>query len=169
MQSICKFYYVFVYMSMHVYVWSLNHVRLFCNPKECGPPGSSVHGISQARIMEWVAISLSRGSSRLKDWIHVSCITGRFFTPDLPVKPMSMHEHEALVIQSCSTLQDPMDCSLCPWNSLDKNTGVGNLSLVQGWPPGIKLGYPALQADSLLCEPTQKTECVCVCVCVSLI
>ena len=41
------------------------------------PPGSSVHGISQARILEWVAIPFSGGSSPSRDWI---CITGRFFT-----------------------------------------------------------------------------------------
>ena len=40
------------------------------------PPGSSVHGISQTRILEWVAISFSRGSSQLRDWTHISC-TGR--------------------------------------------------------------------------------------------
>ena len=34
-----------------------------CDPMDCGPPGSSVHGISRARILEWVAISFSRGSS----------------------------------------------------------------------------------------------------------
>ena len=38
-----------------------------CDPVDCSPPGSSVHGILQARILEWVAISLSRGSSRPSD------------------------------------------------------------------------------------------------------
>ena len=49
----------------------------------CSPPGSSVHGIFQARILEWVVISFSRGSSWPKDWTHISCISctaGRFFT-----------------------------------------------------------------------------------------
>ena len=44
------------------------------------PPGSSVHGILQARILEWVAISFSKGSSWPRDWTQVSCIAGRFFT-----------------------------------------------------------------------------------------
>ena len=43
-------------------------------------PGSSVHGILQARILEWAAFSFSRGSYWLRDWTQVSCITGRFFT-----------------------------------------------------------------------------------------
>ena len=46
----------------------------------CSLPDSSVHGILQARILEWVAISFSRESSRPTDWTWVSCIAGRFFT-----------------------------------------------------------------------------------------
>ena len=48
--------------------------RTLCNCMDCSPPGSSVHGISQLRILEWVAISSSRGSSRPTDRTHVSCI-----------------------------------------------------------------------------------------------
>ena len=59
----------------------------------CSPPGFSVHGISRARIPEWVAISFSRGSSLSRDWTHVSC-TGRWILhhwatrcPKLTAKP----------------------------------------------------------------------------------
>ena len=45
-----------------------------CDPMDCSPPSSSVHGIFQASILEWVAISYSRGSFRLKDWASISCI-----------------------------------------------------------------------------------------------
>ena len=48
-----------------------------CDPMDCSPPGSSVHGILQARILEWVAISFSRGSSQPRDRTWVSCIAGR--------------------------------------------------------------------------------------------
>ena len=51
-----------------------------CNPMDCSPPGSPVHGILQARILEWVAISFSRGSSQPRDRTPVSYIAGRFFT-----------------------------------------------------------------------------------------
>ena len=51
-----------------------------CDPMDCSLPGSSVRGILQARILGWVAISFSRGSSQSRDWIRVSCIAGRFFT-----------------------------------------------------------------------------------------
>ena len=50
-------------------------VQLFCNPMACSPPGSSVPGVSQARILEWLAISFSRASSPPRDWTHVSCIS----------------------------------------------------------------------------------------------
>ena len=50
------------------------------DPKDCSPPGSSVHGILQARILEWVAIAFSRGSSWPRDRSQVSHIAGRFFT-----------------------------------------------------------------------------------------
>ena len=55
-----------------------------CDPKtpppRGGPSASSVHGIIQAGILEWVAILFSRGSSWLRDWTQVSCIAGGFFT-----------------------------------------------------------------------------------------
>ena len=49
------------------------------DPVDCSPPGSSVHGIFQARILEGVAISFSRGSSQARDGSQVSCIAGRRF------------------------------------------------------------------------------------------
>ena len=45
------------------------------DPMDCSLPGYSIHGIFQARIMEWIAISSSRGSSQSRDWTHVSCIS----------------------------------------------------------------------------------------------
>ena len=50
-----------------------------CDPIDCSPPGSCVHGILQARILEWVATFSSRGSSWPKDWTWVSCTAGRVF------------------------------------------------------------------------------------------
>ena len=53
-------------------------------PTPCSPPGSSVHGILQGRILQWVAIPFSRSSSPSRDWTRVSCITGKFFTTEPP-------------------------------------------------------------------------------------
>ena len=50
-----------------------------CDPVDCSLPGSSIHGILQARVLEWVAISFSRGSSRARDQTQVSRIAGRHF------------------------------------------------------------------------------------------
>ena len=49
---------------------------ILCSPMDCNPPGSSVHGLFQARILYWVAVSFSEGSSRPRDWTLVS-YTGR--------------------------------------------------------------------------------------------
>ena len=51
-----------------------------CDPMDCSLPGSSVYRILQSGILEWVAISSFRGSSRPRDQTQVSCIAGRFFT-----------------------------------------------------------------------------------------
>ena len=51
-----------------------------CDTMDCSLPGSSIHGIFQARVLEWVAISYSRGSSRPRDGTRVSRIAGRCFT-----------------------------------------------------------------------------------------
>ena len=54
--------------------------RTLFDPMDYNPPGSSVHGISQARIVEWFAISLSRVSYQPRDWTWVSRIASRLFT-----------------------------------------------------------------------------------------
>ena len=96
----------------------LSHVQHFCDPMDCSPPGSSVHGILQARILEWVAIPFSRGSSKPRDRTQVSCIAGRFFT--------SLATREAQEYWSGQPIPFPVDLP----------------------DPGIELGSPALQADS---------------------
>ena len=58
---------------VHACVLSPSVVSDSCGPSECGPPGASVHGVFQARILEWVAISYCRGS-RPRDQTHLSCI-----------------------------------------------------------------------------------------------
>ena len=94
------FIYLFVFlgkMSIRVFCLFSNQVTWFlllscmkwsevaqscptlCDPMDCSLPGSSVHGILQARILKWVAISFSRGSSRPRDGTQVSHIAGRCF------------------------------------------------------------------------------------------
>ena len=65
---------------------ALSRVWLFVTPMDCSPPRSSVHGILQARILEWVAMFSSRGSSGPRDQTGISCIAGRLFTTEPPGK-----------------------------------------------------------------------------------
>ena len=65
-----------------VCIQSLQSCLTLCDPMDCSPPVSSVHGILQARILEWLASPFSRGSSQSRDQTQVSCITGRFFTTE---------------------------------------------------------------------------------------
>ena len=60
-------------MCMHAQ--SLQSCLILCDPMDCSPPGSSVHGIFQARILEWVALPFSGGSSQPRDRTHISCIS----------------------------------------------------------------------------------------------
>ena len=75
-------------------------------------PGSSIHGIFQTRLLEWVAISFSRGSSRPRDWTRVSCIVGRRFmiwatrgVPSFILKDNVLTRHNLENLHSDSNLQ----------------------------------------------------------------
>ena len=82
------------------------------------PPGSSVHGISQARTLEWIAISFSRQSSWPRGWTHISCIgrrpgsVGRWTLYHWATRKANSKHHAAAAaksLQSCPTLCDPVD------------------------------------------------------------
>ena len=78
-----------------------------CNSMDYSPPGSFAHGILQARILEWVAVPSSRGSSRPRDWTWVSCVSciaGSFLTAESPGKPYREHS----VQFSCSVMSDSL-------------------------------------------------------------
>ena len=93
----------------------------------CSPPGSSIHGILQARILEWAAVPFSRGSSQHRDWTQVSGTAGRFFTVWATMEAWAPWNHYCSIcvwwaypaaataaaksLQSCPTLCDPIDGS----------------------------------------------------------
>ena len=119
-------------------------------PVDCSLPDSSVHGILQARILEWVAIPFSRGSSQSKDWTQDCCIAGRFFSVCPPSwyqmaeSPIINHivsvdylaEHEVKSLSCPQLFVTPwtVACTklLHPWDFLGKSTGVGCHFLLQG-------------------------------------
>ena len=88
--------------NLHVHACTLSHFKLcltLCDPMDYSPPGSSVHGILQARILEWLAMPSSRGSSRPRDRTHVSCISwtaDEFFTVEPPKKPHNFSQIQLL-------------------------------------------------------------------------
>ena len=97
-----------VYGGVHAHACSIAQAfQTLCNPMDCKLSNSSFHGISQARILEWVAMPSSRGSSRPREWTHVSCIscdTAGFLSAESPGKPCL---HYTVVQYSC--LENPMD------------------------------------------------------------
>ena len=112
-----------------------------CDPMDCSLLGSSVHGILQARILGWVAIPFTRGSSRHRDQIRVSCITGSFFTNWATKEAQSSYESESRSVVSNSLWPHGL---YSPWNSPGQNTGLGSLCLLQGIFPtqGLSPGLP---------------------------
>ena len=74
-ESLC----VGVCVCVCVRVWVPQLCLTLCDPRDCHSPFSSVQGILQARILGWIAIPFSKGSSRSRDGTWVSCIAGRFF------------------------------------------------------------------------------------------
>ena len=113
-----------------------------CNPMDCSLQGSSVHGISQAGIVEWVAISSSRGSFWPRDWNHVCA--------------QASWTKWVRVTQLCPTLHYCMDhavhgilqARILEWEAFPLSRRSSS--------SGIQPRSPALQADSLPAEPPGK-------------
>ena len=82
-----------------------------CDLRDCRLPGDSVHGILQARILEWVAIPFFRGSSWPRDWTCGSCIAGRFFTAEPPGQPIFILPPKSFSV-SASQPNQPATCIL---------------------------------------------------------
>ena len=97
----------------------------FCDPMDCSPLGSSVHGILQAKVLEWAAMPSSKGSSQPRDRTWVSAIEPR--SPSL---------------QSDSLLSEP--------TGKPKNTGVGSLSLLQRIFPTQESNWSLLHCRQIL-------------------
>ena len=95
---------------VYVCVWVAQSCPTLCNPMNCSPPGFSIHGILQARILKWGAIPFSRVSSRPRAWTQVSWVAGRFLTIWATTEALILPC--TLLLQSCLTLCNPMGYSL---------------------------------------------------------
>ena len=93
---------------MYVSAQSLLACLTLCNPMDCSPPGSSVHVILQDRILEWVALPSSRGSSWPMDQMHCRQMLSH---PGSPTKHVYIVKVKVLVVQSCLILHNPVDRS----------------------------------------------------------
>ena len=111
-----------------------------CDAMDCSPPGSSVHGILQARILEWIAMPSSRDSSRPRDQIHVSSLAGRLFTTKAPSKVKSGNRvpFESPYINRCAFAAgvgchyySPWEGSLFTWRW--PVYGLNNYTSSLGW------------------------------------
>ena len=93
-----------------------------CDPIDCSLPGSSVHGIFQARVLEWIAISFSRGSSQPRDWTQVSCIVDRRFTVWATREEIYSLSHSVVPSITLQWSLGKAFLSFCPilWNSAFK-------------------------------------------------
>ena len=96
----------------------LQSCPIMLDPMDCSLPGSSAHGLLQARVLEWVVMPFSRGSSQPRDRTHVSyisCIGRRVLYHEQHLGSPEMKAAAAAAaaksLQSCLTLCDPMDCS----------------------------------------------------------
>ena len=105
-------------------VWVTQSCPTLCDPMVCSPPGSSVLRILQARILEWVGIPSSRGSSQLRDQTRVSCIAGRLYW----LSHQGSRDCKIKVVKSCHllilfhvpdpplafTVSDSYNCTITP-------------------------------------------------------
>ena len=99
-------------LSPEVKLLVIQSCLILFDPMDCSLPGSSSLGIFQAKILEWVAISFSRRSSRPRDQTRISCFPGRFFTIWATWEPILPHRKKKVKVKSFLTLCDHMDCSL---------------------------------------------------------
>ena len=131
---------------------TLSHVWL-CDPMNCSLRGSSIHGIFQARILEWVAISFSRGFSQPRDRTQVSHIAGRCFTIWVTREALTrdqilgsryqMQTHRTLRLENCRINVE--NISFCRWGRGATLRGLQNLGshtrdwtqtpVVEAWSP----------------------------------
>ena len=134
-----------------------------CNPRDCSPPGSSVLGVLQARILKWVTIPFSRGSSQPGNQTWVSLIAGRFFT-SWATREAPANEWKE--VKSLSRVR----LFATPWTvayQAPLSMGFSRQECWSGLPfpspgdlpdPGIEPGSPTLQADALPSEPPWMKE-----------
>ena len=151
-----------------------------CDPMDCRPPDSSVHGILQAKTLDWIAMRSSRESSQARDWTQVSDIAGRFFT-NWAIREALYIIIQFSSVQSLSRVRlfaTPMKCNtpgLPVHHQLPEFTQILVHRVSDAIQPSHPLSSPSPPSPyhpsgfkiSSLWELTSNCVYVCVCVCVS--
>ena len=119
---------------------SLQSCPTLCDPIDGSPPGSPIPGILQARTLEWVAISFSRGSFQPRNRTQVSCIAGRHFYR------LSHQEAQGCVLQFSSILENFMSFSLFYCSPFFSSLGTSTTHILHC----LKLSHSSLMLFSLL-------------------
>ena len=134
-----------------------------CDPMDCSPAGSSVHGISQARILEWAATSSLRGSSQPRDQILVSCITGGFFMDWVTRKHMLLLFFFFYnLLRQWIFYQNIISCLWCIFESTGFHLLIFCLGLSQSWGKWaiifilIDLVWGGINQNELYCTTAKK-------------
>ena len=139
-------------------------VGLF-DSKDCSPSGSSIHAISQARILEWVAIYFSRGSSLPRDQTSISCVSciSCIDRQVLTTRPLRQESEEVKSLSCVRLFSSPWTVAY----QAPPSMGFSRQECWSGLPfpspgdlpdPGIEPGSPALQADTSPSEPPGKPK-----------
>ena len=128
-----------------------------CNPVDCSPPCSSVHGIFQARVLEWVAISFSGGSSLPRDWTQVSHIVSK--TLYRLSHQGSPNVRKASIKELSLTYQK--NGPQCAWSSFTAVETLGifhSLSSLHSWSGWFA---KTCQEVAMKCRSVHATDCTC--------
>ena len=128
---------------MYVKVLVAQSCLILCNPMDCSPPGSSVHGTLQVRVLEWVAISFSRGSCQPRDRTWVPCIAGRFFTVWVTRKLVHTLGNMSAYVYQSEKAMAPHSSTLAwkiPWTEEPGGLqSMGSLRVGHGWTTSLSL------------------------------
>ena len=116
---------MYTLLCMCVYLVIQSYPTL-CDPVNCAP-GSFIHGILQVRILEWVAISFSRGSTQPRDRTLASCIASKFFTVRGTREASNTHKGGSKKIKKKKSAWQCRGCGFDPW--------VGQIPWRRKWQP----------------------------------
>ena len=145
----------------------------FSDPKDCSPPGFSVLGVSQARLLEWVAISFSRESSQSRVQMCISCIAGGSSTTEPSCENKKLRTW--YIPSFCKLFRAPTVCQMLVQRKLNPLQILRNFRVFHSYKTcacsasssdwNLSL-HDSSQKTSLLTPPCCVCVCVCMCVCV---